>query len=90
MFFIEVILKYLIVFILNRFFFIKGEIFKILFIKIFFFFFLHFRATPAAYGGSQDRGQIRAAVAGLHQSHSNAGSETCLQPTAQLTATPDP
>ena len=25
----------------------------------------------------------------LHQNHSNAGSEPCLQPTPQLTATPD-
>ena len=28
--------------------------------------FLLFRATPVAYGGSQDRGQIQAAAAGLH------------------------
>ena len=46
------------------------------------FFFLLFRA----YGGSQARGQIRATAAGLHHSHSNAGSE----PTLQLSATPDP
>ena len=44
-------------------------------------------AAPAAYGGSQARGRIGAA--GLRQSHSNAGSEPCLQPTPQLTATPD-
>ena len=31
-----------------------------------FFFFLFFRATPEAYGGSQARGPIRAAAAGLH------------------------
>ena len=37
-----------------------------------FFFFL--RASPAAYGGSQARGQIGAAVAGLKHSHSNTGS----------------
>ena len=47
------------------------------------------RATPAAYGGSQARGLIRAVAAGLRQSHSNAGSEPCLQPTPQLTATRD-
>ena len=35
-----------------------------------------FRAIPVAYGGSQARGPIRAVAAGLHHSHSNAGSET--------------
>ena len=34
-----------------------------------------FRAAPAAYGGSQARGLIRAVAAGLHHSHSNARSE---------------
>ena len=34
------------------------------------------RATPAAYGGSQARGQIGAVAASLHHSHSNAGSLT--------------
>ena len=48
------------------------------------------RATPVAYGGSQARGLIGAVAAGLHQSHSNVGSEPHLQPTPQLTATPDP
>ena len=33
---------------------------------------------PAAYGGSQARGLIRAAAASLHHSHSNAGSKLCL------------
>ena len=28
-------------------------------------------AAPVAYGGSQDKGQIRLAAAGLHHSHSN-------------------
>ena len=42
------------------------------------FFFVFSRVTPAAYGGSQARGQIRAAATGLRQSHSNAGSEMCL------------
>ena len=51
-----------------------------------FFFFWLFRATPAAYGGSQSRGRIRAVAAGLHHSHSNAGSEPCLQLIPQLMA----
>ena len=46
-------------------------------------------APPAAYGGSQARGPIGAVATGLRQSHSNAGSEPRLQPTPQLTATPD-
>ena len=33
---------------------------------------------------------IRAVATGLRQSHSNARSEPCLQPTLQLTATLDP
>ena len=40
--------------------------------------FFKFRAAPTAYGGSQARGQIRAAAAGLHHSHSNSGSELHL------------
>ena len=55
-----------------------------------FFFFCLFRAEPAAYGGSQARGLIRAIAAALCQSHNNAGSEPHLQPTPQLTAAPDP
>ena len=46
-------------------------------------------AAPAAYGGSQARGLIGAVATGLRQSHSNTGSEPRLQPTPQLTATPD-
>ena len=60
----------------------------------FFFFFLFFFglfaifwATFSAYGGSQARGRIGAVAAGLHHSHSNAGSQPCLRPTPQLTAT---
>ena len=49
-----------------------------------------FRAAPAAYGGSQAKGLIRATAARLRHSHSNARSEPRLQPTPQLTATPDP
>ena len=48
-------------------------------------------AAPAAYGGSQARGQIGAVATGVHHhSRSNTGSEPCLQPTPQLMATPDP
>ena len=53
-------------------------------------FILLFRATPMAYGSSQARGQIGATAASLRHSHSNARSQLHLQPTAQLTATPDP
>ena len=44
---------------------------------------------PVAYGGSQARGLMRAVDTGLHQSHSNMGSDPRLQPTPQLTATPE-
>ena len=59
-------------------------------LSFFFFFFGLFRATLMAYGGSQARGQIGAAVASLHHSHSSARSAPCLPPTPQLMATPDP
>ena len=36
-------------------------------LKMFTFFFLFFRATPAAYGSSQSRDEIGAVAAGLHQ-----------------------
>ena len=49
-----------------------------------------FRAAPAAYGGSQARGQIGAAATGLCQSHSNTGSELHLWATPQLRAMLDP
>ena len=49
--------------------------------------FAYSRAAPAAYGGSQARGQTGATAAGLH--HSNIRSEPRLQPTP-LTAIPDP
>ena len=49
-----------------------------------------FRATAAAYGGSQARGPIGAAAANLRQSHSNAISEPHLRRTPQLTAALDP
>lgn len=61
---------------------------------IYFYFVVYFcclfRATPMAYRGSQARGPIGAVAASLCQSHRNAGSEPVLQPTPQLTATPDP
>uniref|UniRef100_A0A8D0YF32 Sm domain-containing protein n=1 Tax=Sus scrofa TaxID=9823 RepID=A0A8D0YF32_PIG len=48
--------------------------------ELFFFFppclFAFFRAAPAAHGGSQARGLIRAIAAGLHHSSRNAGSLT--------------
>ena len=77
---------------------VGGVILFILFIYLFlfllfFFFFCLFafsRVAPAAYGHSQARALIRAVATGLHQSHSNAGSEPSLQPTPQLTATLDP
>jgi len=67
-----------------------------LFFLFYFYFFLVFLflllllfLAPAEYGGSQARGRIGAVATGLRQSHSNAGSELHLQPTPQLTATPD-
>ena len=53
------------------------------------FAFCLFRATPVARGSSQARGQVGAAAAVLHHSHSNAGSEPRLQPIPQLTPTLD-
>jgi len=52
---------------------------------IIFFIYLFFRATPTADIVSKAKGQIGAVAAGLCHSHSNAGSEPCLQPTPQLT-----
>ena len=68
----------------------KGGGVIFLFFLIFFVFLLFSRATPTAYGGSQARSRIGAVATGLHQSHSNAGSELCLRPTPQLTAPPNP
>ena len=58
--------------------------------SFFFFSFLLFRAVPEAYGSSWARSQVGAAAAGLQHSLSNVGSRPHLQPTPQLTATPDP
>ena len=63
---------------------IPDKLYFILFHFVYFFFL--FMAAPAAYGHSQARGQFRAAVAGRHHNHSNAGSELHLQPTLQLAA----
>ena len=57
---------------------------------LFFCLFALSRAAPAAYGGSQARGQFGAVAAGLHHSHSNARSKPCLQPTPKLRAMLDP
>ena len=57
--------------------------------QFFFCLFAFSRAAFMAYGDSQARGQIGAVATGLHHSHSNKGSELCLQPTPQLTATLD-
>ena len=65
---------------------IPYPIFSLLF--WFFFVCLFFRATPAAYGSSQARGQIGAAFVSLH--HSNARSKPYRQPMPQLVATLDP
>jgi len=49
-------------------------------------------ACACVCGDSQARGLIGAVAAGLHHSHShsNVGSEPCLQPTPQLTPMLDP
>ena len=52
--------------------------------------FFFFRVTPMTYARSQSRGQVRAAAAGLHHSHSNTRSKLHLWPTPHLVATPDP
>ena len=59
------------------------------FFFFFFWSFLGLHPWPVEVG-SQARGPIRAVAASLCHSHSNAGPEPHLQPTAQLTATPDP
>ena len=69
--------------------------FEIISLSLFFFvdLFAVFRATPAAYGGSQARdliGVTGAEAASLHHSRNNTGSEPSLPPTPQLMATLDP
>ena len=51
-----------------------------LFIYLFIVFLPFLGLLPAAYGGSQARGQNRAVVTGLYQSHSNVGSTPRPQP----------
>ena len=67
---------------------LENKDFYLFYFILFFRLFAIYWATPAAYGGSQARGQIGAAS--LCQSHSNAGSKPRLQPTPQLMALPDP
>ena len=62
----------------------------IIFFLVLFCLFAFSGAAPAAFGDSQARGLIGAVAAGLHHSHSNAGSKPHLRPTPQLTAKPDP
>ena len=62
------------------------------FILLFFCFFVFAILGPCLWYVEVPRpsGLIGATSAGLHHSHSNAGSEPRLQPTPQLMATPDP
>ena len=57
--------------------------------KVFWVFFLPFRAALEAYRSSQARGWIRAAATGLHHSHSN-NTRSEPRPIPQLTTMPDP
>ena len=61
-----------------------------IYLSIYFCLFAFSRAAPSAYGSSQARVPIGAVATNLHHSHGNEGSEPCLQPTPQLTATLDP
>ena len=54
------------------------------------FFLFLFRATPAAYGSSQARGQIGASAASLHRRPGNRESKSHLRPTPHLTKTSAP
>ena len=56
----------------------------------FIYLFLLLRAAPVAHGRPQSRDQTGAAAAGLHHSHGNTESESCLQTTLQLKAMPEP
>ena len=64
-------------------------LYVLLFIYLFICLFAISWAAPTAYGGSQARGPVGAVASGLHQSHSNLGSEPRLRRTPQLMATPD-
>ena len=74
----------------SSYFILRLLLFIYLFTYLFFVFLLFLWATSAAYGSPQARGLIGDVAAGLHQSHSNAGSKPRLQSTPQLTAMPDP
>ena len=52
-----------------------------------FFFFCFLGLHPWHYESSQARGQIGATAASLHHSPNNLGSQPCLRPTPQFTAT---
>ena len=59
----------------------KPQVFLFFFFPIFILLFIYFfilGPNMPACGGSQVRGRIRAAAAGLHHSHSNTGSEPHL------------
>ena len=69
----------------------KSDTYTYIFLFFFaLFFFLLFRAVPAALGDSQARGLIGAVAAGLRHSHSNLGSKLHLRPTQEFIAMPDP
>ena len=64
--------------------------FTFIYLFIYFCLFAFSRAALVAHGDSQARGLIGAVATGLHQSHSNMGSELRLHPIPQLMAMPDP
>ena len=55
-----------------------SDAFLLWFIAIYVYIKVLLRDIPAAYGGSQARGLIRAAAASLHHSYSNKGSKPGL------------
>ena len=70
--------------------FLFSVFFSFFFFVLFCFLSFSFRASPAAYGGSQARGPIGAIAARLHHSLGNARSEPHLRPTPQLMSALDP
>ena len=62
-----------------------SECFSVFYFILFILFF-----RPQVRHVEVPRGGIRATAASLHHSHSDTSSEQHLQPTLQLTATPDP
>ena len=65
--------------------FIDKDLFVCLFVFVFVFLGLYLRHVEV-----QARDQIGAEAVSLRNSHSNVGSEPCLQPILQLLETPDP